>query len=67
MGKLLAHEIAHVMGALHDGEENACDASFDAKTLMTPVVANDARVWSQCTRKYVREFVDGGSDHCLFK
>ena len=67
MGKLLAHEIAHALGALHDGEDNECDSRADANRIMTPTVANDARVWSDCTRKYVEKFVEEGDDFCLFK
>ena len=67
MGKLLAHEIAHILGASHDGEGNACAAAADADRIMTPVVSNDARVWSSCSREYVRQFVNQGNDYCLFK
>lgn len=30
MGKILAHELAHVIGVQHDGEGNACDGKISA-------------------------------------
>ncbi len=30
MGKILAHEMAHVVGVSHDGEDNECDGKIAA-------------------------------------
>ena len=65
MGKLLAHEIAHIIGIKHDGDANSCSKTTKSNKLMTPVVAQDASTWSACTRKAAIKMVKNGADHCL--
>lgn len=66
MGKILAHEIAHVLGVHHDGEGNGCNGRIAAHRLMTPVISQDARLWSDCSKGYVDKFLKSKRDTCLY-
>ena len=65
MCKLLAHEIAHVLGIKHDGDSNSCNGKTENKRLMTPVVSQEANTWSSCTRRAALKMVKSGADFCL--
>ena len=60
--KVLAHEVAHLLGAEHDGEGNPQRKSFYGEAgrvpcpdgnLMAPSVGPDYNIWSQCTRNMI--------------
>ena len=66
MGKLLAHEIGHLLGVKHDGTDNPCKKDTSSNRLMTPTVAMDSTTWSHCSRKLAIQMVKNGGDSCLF-
>ena len=66
MGKLLAHEIAHVIGINHDGEGNDCSPLTSSDRIMTPIVSHEVAVWSTCSRKAAIKYSKSGKDSCLY-
>ena len=62
LGKLLAHELAHLMGSEHDGTVPYKGGFFDSedlvpcnkyKYLMAPFGEEKQKVWSNCTSRMV--------------
>ncbi len=33
---------------------------------MTPIISEEARLWSNCSRRYVLEYLKRKDDECLF-
>ncbi|XP_032243179.2 A disintegrin and metalloproteinase with thrombospondin motifs 14 [Nematostella vectensis] len=60
----LTHEIAHTMGAVHDGGRNDCP---DATYIMSHSIAGgkNAQKWSPCSRESIQKFLSGPSSSCL--
>jgi len=82
MGKILAHELAHVLGVHHDGDNNKCEGKIKAhrfikqttllgvtyklNRIMTPVISFEASMWSKCSRKQARKILRDGQHDCLY-
>jgi len=41
MGKILAHELAHVLGVMHDGDGNECDGKISAHRQILKIIIYD--------------------------
>ncbi|XP_065338554.1 A disintegrin and metalloproteinase with thrombospondin motifs adt-2-like isoform X2 [Cloeon dipterum] len=62
---VVAHEIGHNLGMRHDGpmSDNECDpGSF----IMSPTLGSGKITWSQCSRKYLENFLETEQASCLW-
>lgn len=59
----LAHEIGHGLGMKHDSVGNNCDATC---CVMSPIVASGRHVWSHCSQREYREYLNRLIDRGTF-
>ena len=68
--RILAHELGHIFGAVHDGVKNSCTPN---QYLMSQQSSDKAKIWSECTKKEIQDEYDIredrlklGLNNCLF-
>lgn len=61
---VIAHELSHSLGVLHDGQKNNCDPN---KYIMSDKTGPGKVHWSRCSNEYLREAIDKGHLGCLDK
>ncbi|XP_066590323.1 A disintegrin and metalloproteinase with thrombospondin motifs like [Prorops nasuta] len=63
-----AHEIAHLLGANHDGDVDGIADKCERNFLMTPDFSKTANYfeWSSCTIAAIQNFLNSGNAACLF-
>ncbi|XP_054708382.1 A disintegrin and metalloproteinase with thrombospondin motifs adt-1-like [Uloborus diversus] len=59
---VIAHEIAHNLGVLHDGKYNECDQN---KYIMSSKTGPGKVHWSRCSNRYINDFIQNGKGWCL--
>ncbi|XP_070563783.1 A disintegrin and metalloproteinase with thrombospondin motifs 6-like isoform X2 [Ptychodera flava] len=59
----IAHEMGHNFGMHHDGSGNKCTKA----KIMAAMMNNntDTYTWSNCSRRYITQFLESGKGHCL--
>jgi len=65
MGRLLAHEIGHALGAGHDDDDVNCNRNKDY--LMNSVVSNTMNIWSKCTAQKIDDVVAQRTDEYMVR
>ncbi|XP_074610402.1 A disintegrin and metalloproteinase with thrombospondin motifs 20-like isoform X2 [Acropora palmata] len=63
----IAHELGHVFGLPHDGDNNRCTRSRGDQHLMARTLSYDNKPWSwsNCSRDKITQFLDLGHGSCL--
>ncbi|XP_068714564.1 A disintegrin and metalloproteinase with thrombospondin motifs 9-like isoform X3 [Montipora foliosa] len=63
----IAHELGHVFGLPHDGDNNRCTRSRGDQHLMARSLSYDNKPWSwsNCSRDKITQFLDLGYGSCL--
>ena len=73
--KVLAHEIAHILGAEHDGmlSDNEFSPYYEERLPcpenlypMSPNITPEAKIWSNCTKKVIQSEHDRRNDFCFY-
>ncbi|XP_015790631.2 A disintegrin and metalloproteinase with thrombospondin motifs adt-1-like [Tetranychus urticae] len=59
---VIAHEMGHSLGILHDGRSNNCDAD---KFIMSEKTGPGKINWSPCSNVYITNFLSRGHGRCL--
>lgn len=59
---VIAHEMGHSLGMLHDGRGNNCDPN---KYLMSEKTGPGKITWSACSNNYLNKFFQKGYGSCL--
>ncbi|XP_054720275.1 A disintegrin and metalloproteinase with thrombospondin motifs adt-1-like [Uloborus diversus] len=59
---VIAHEMGHSLGMMHDGRGNNCDPSA---FLMAEKTGPGRTTWSSCSNDYLDKFFERGRGHCL--
>ena len=51
---VIAHELGHNLGMLHDGSKNNCDPG---NYIMSPTLNGARHKWSSCSKRYLQNFL----------
>lgn len=59
---VIAHELGHSLGILHDGQKNTCDSS---KYIMSDKTGPGKVHWSKCSNDYLKDAIKRKQLNCL--
>ena len=61
--KVAVHELAHLLGAVHDGYYGAAECSKEGFIMSERKIG---AMWSQCSRRRIRDFVTSRDGRCMY-